>query len=115
MLDKGNQDSMYLGEKKADSKRAKEYELHHSYSRAHRALQNNPQSVTLQEDMYRESKSLANFEKQQADWMDTIIQARTIDSWERCTHLFFGSFKEPSKATKISALFDENNQLHTMW
>lgn len=61
------------------------------------------------------SERLSHFDIEQAAWVDQIIQARWLEDSDRCSKMFFKSFKGLSASKQIRALFDKDGNIVTCW
>lgn len=102
----------HWGKEKAKLKKLQETQLRSTYSTAQ---QNMPQDPILQANLSTAAQALHDLENTRAAWMDSVIQARWMADGDRCTRLFFKSFQHMSKATEISAVFNEDGDLFTKW
>lgn len=65
--------------------------------------------------MARSAEKIKEFESRKAEWADSIIQARWIKDGDKCSRLFFRSFKQMSKATELTAVISENGTILNRW
>lgn len=103
------------GKNKAIERRANEVRLHAEYAAAQLELENDPQSVTAQENLEAKSESLHQYESKQLLWMSQMNEVNSIVSDDKCSAKFFASFKAQSIDSEISAVRDEAGILHTGW
>lgn len=61
------------------------------------------------------AEELRSFDEAKAKWINYILCSRWNFDGNKCTKLSFKSFRELSKATNLSAAFDEDGNLHTGW
>lgn len=86
-------------------------QLRSALSAAQIALQTHPQDTSYQDDLHRTSEHLKEFEASKAEW----IKARWIQDGDKCSSLFFRSFKQMSKATEISAVINDDGAILRRW
>lgn len=103
------------GKCRAAERKAREVALQSRLSRAQAALEGAPASISLQLEVQEVVALLSSFDKEKAEWVDTILQERWLKDGDRGTKLFFKNFKNMSSAKQIPALLAEDGNRTTTW
>lgn len=70
-------------------------------NRAQIALQLHPDSPSNQKELAEARDMLQSLETGAAAWVDQVMQARWVAEGDKCTKLFFKSFKSMASAKQI--------------
>lgn len=103
------------GKRRAVERRAHLTALQARLARAQLALEASPSDSILQQEVQVAVELLGSFEKDNATWVDQVLQERWISEGDRGTRLFFKSFKSMSKGKQIPALRADDGSRITEW
>lgn len=102
------------GKRRAKEKKQRQEILQARVQRAQLALEQNPDSIQHQLVLDQSREMLLALDKGLASWVDQVIQARWAADGDRCSKLFFKSFKSMASSKKIHSVLDsEGNEANT--
>lgn len=84
-------------------------------SRAQLELERHPQSLEVQMIRQAAIDALKQFELTKSSWMDYILQSRWISVGDKCSRLFFKSFKGMATELEIQQIFHGDGMLLESW
>lgn len=88
------------GKRKATERRAKLALLQSRLTVAQLALELHPEQIDLQQAVQIALENLTAFDKAKAEWVEQSIQSRWLADGDRCSKLFFKSFKGLSASSR---------------
>lgn len=103
------------GKQKAHERKLEEAGLRQDLGQQQQALEDNPSDISVQARLQVAVEALKEFERAKVEWMDHILQARWISDGDKCTQLFFKSFKGLAREKEILQAFDEQGTIRTTW
>lgn len=101
------------GKRRAKEKKERQLLLQARVHRAQLELEAQPDSPTLQQALMEAKSMLQALDKGLASWVDQVIQARWAADGDRCTKIFFKSFKSLAYTKHIHSLLDQNGTEQT--
>lgn len=82
-------------------------------------LKNQPDDPLCQQEAQEAKEALCLCEKVSASWVDQTIQARWLQNGDRCSKMFYKTFKSLANSKQIQTLFDrvfdEAGNIATSW
>ncbi|CAM6090846.1 unnamed protein product [Calypogeia fissa] len=103
------------GKRKALERRLRENILRDNFSRAQLGLEADPQSAEAQVQFQKTADSLQDFEREKARWVDETLQAWWISDGDKCSKIFFKTFKGLSMNTEIHQMYDGAGLVQKGW
>lgn len=101
------------GKKKSHERKMREVELRHELDLQQLALELNQKDFTAQAKLQLAVDALKEFERFWVERMDHILQTRWISDGDKCTQLFFRSFKGLAVDMEIHQVFDHQGVIQT--
>jgi hypothetical protein len=103
------------GKRKAARRREKGARLRKCLGNAQLRLEQNPQLLEAQTELDHASDRVTEHDRQQDRWREEILQARYIEEGDKCSKIFFKSFRSLAKSTKLHEIYSKGNLLLTDW
>lgn len=103
------------GKRRALERRQRREILQSWVTRAQLALERHPESGSLQHELAEARETLQALDVGLASWMDKVMQARWISEGDKCSKVFFKSFKSLASSKSIPALLNEVGETVSSW
>lgn len=103
------------GKHRRHHKRCEEKILRQRFEAAQLQLQSDCQNPIFQEELSEARVALQAYDIQQAKWMDDILQQRWIRGRDKCSQIFFSTFKKKSSEIEFFELLNIEGAILKDW
>jgi hypothetical protein len=103
------------GKQKAVERKKKENVLRQAVHCAQKELEVNIGSTSVQEELRVALEALQEFKEEHVKWVESITQETFLKDGDRCSKVYFKTFRGLASATEIHSIYNNARVLQTEW